>query len=79
MPVVFVVFAFALFGWITIEPPRFLMNAAGKASTKGGLVGVFLMLRRLAMLADAISHAILPGIVVAFFIPWMTWPGRAPT
>jgi len=41
------------------------------------LVGVFLMLRRLAMLSDAISHAILPGIVVAFFItrdlasPWL--------
>ncbi|MFH1844213.1 MAG: metal ABC transporter permease, partial [bacterium] len=41
------------------------------------LVGVFLMLRRLAMLSDAISHAILPGIVVAFFLthdlasPWL--------
>ncbi len=41
------------------------------------LLGVFLMLRRLAMLADAISHAILPGIVVAFFLtgslssPWL--------
>ena len=41
------------------------------------LVGVFLMLRRLAMLSDAISHAILPGIVVAFFVtrdlasPWL--------
>jgi manganese/zinc/iron transport system permease protein len=30
------------------------------------LVGVFLVLRRLAMLADAISHSILFGIVVAF-------------
>lgn len=41
------------------------------------LVGVFLMLRRMAMLSDAISHAILPGIVIAFFItrdlasPWL--------
>ncbi|MEZ4389012.1 MAG: metal ABC transporter permease [Candidatus Krumholzibacteriia bacterium] len=41
------------------------------------LVGTFLVLRRLAMLSDAISHAILPGIVVAFFItgdlssPWL--------
>ena len=32
------------------------------------LAGVFLVLRRLAMLSDAISHAILPGIVVAFFL-----------
>ena len=30
--------------------------------------GVFLVLRRLSMLSDAISHAILPGIVVAFFL-----------
>ncbi len=41
------------------------------------LVGVFLMLRRMAMLSDAISHAILPGIVIAFFLtgnlssPWL--------
>ena len=41
------------------------------------LLGVFLVLRRLAMLSDAISHAILPGIVVAFLLtgslssPWL--------
>jgi len=41
------------------------------------LAGVFLVLRRLAMLSDAISHAILPGIVVAFLLtgslssPWL--------
>ncbi|PID38935.1 MAG: hypothetical protein CSA65_04670 [Proteobacteria bacterium] len=32
------------------------------------LVGSFLLLRRMAMLGDAISHAVLPGIVVAFLI-----------
>ncbi len=32
------------------------------------LPGVFLVLRRMAMLSDAISHAILVGIVVAFFL-----------
>ncbi|MEO1629391.1 MAG: metal ABC transporter permease, partial [Bacteroidota bacterium] len=32
------------------------------------LVGGFLVLRRASMLSDAISHAILPGIVVAFFL-----------
>jgi manganese/zinc/iron transport system permease protein len=32
------------------------------------LPGVFLVLRRVSMLSDAISHAILPGIVLAFFI-----------
>lgn len=49
-----------------------VVTAAGCA-----LVGTFLMLRRLAMLADAVSHAILPGIVIAFFFtgsvssPWL--------
>jgi len=32
------------------------------------LPGVFLTLRKMAMMSDAISHAILPGIVVGFFI-----------
>jgi manganese/zinc/iron transport system permease protein len=39
--------------------------------------GVFLVLRKMAMISDAISHAILPGIVVGFLItnsinsPWL--------
>lgn len=33
-----------------------------------GLVGSFLVLRRMAMLGDAISHAVLPGIAVAFLL-----------
>ena len=51
-----------------------VVTAAGCA-----VLGSFLMLRRLAMLADAISHAILPGIVVAFFLtesvssPWLVF------
>lgn len=32
------------------------------------LVGCFLILRRMAMLGDAISHAVLPGIVIAFLL-----------
>jgi manganese/zinc/iron transport system permease protein len=32
------------------------------------LPGTYLVLRRLALVSDAISHAILPGIVVAFFV-----------
>ena len=32
------------------------------------LLGVFLVLRRMVMVADAISHAVLPGIVVAYLI-----------
>ena len=32
------------------------------------LPGVFLVLRRMALISDAISHALLPGIVLAFFV-----------
>ncbi len=33
-----------------------------------GIVGVFLILRKMAMMADAISHTVLLGIVIAFMI-----------
>ncbi|UFJ43088.1 metal ABC transporter permease [Brevibacillus humidisoli] len=39
-----------------------------------GLLGCFLILRRMAMLGDAISHAVLPGIVIAFL-----WSGSRET
>lgn len=32
------------------------------------LLGVFLVLRKMALISDAISHSILPGIVLGFFI-----------
>ncbi|PIB35331.1 iron ABC transporter [Reichenbachiella sp. 5M10] len=33
-----------------------------------GLLGCFLILRKMAMVGDAISHAVLPGIVLAFLL-----------
>ena len=39
----FVLFAAVLFGAITLNPPQSMMALAGKASMKGGLLGVFLM------------------------------------
>lgn len=33
-----------------------------------GLLGCFLILRKMAMVGDAISHAVLPGIVIAFLV-----------
>lgn len=33
-----------------------------------GIVGCFLVLRKMAMVGDAISHAVLPGIVIAFLM-----------
>jgi len=39
----FILFALALFGLVDLQPPRFLLSAAGKASSQGGFFGVFLM------------------------------------
>ncbi len=39
----FILFALALFGAVDLQPPAFLLSAAGKASSQGGYVGVFLM------------------------------------
>lgn len=33
-----------------------------------GLLGVYLILRKMAMVGDAISHAVLPGIVIAYLV-----------
>lgn len=33
-----------------------------------GLLGTFLVLRRMSLLGDAISHAVLPGIAIAFLL-----------
>ena len=33
-----------------------------------GLLGCFLILRKMSMVGDAISHAVLPGIVIAFLL-----------
>ncbi|GEM84837.1 metal ABC transporter permease [Meiothermus hypogaeus] len=43
-------------------------------STAAALVGTFLVLRRMALLSDAISHAVLPGIVLAY---WLSGGERA--
>jgi cytochrome c biogenesis protein CcdA len=39
----FILFALSLFGVVDLQPPGFLLNMAGQASSKGGFLGVFLM------------------------------------
>jgi len=39
----FLVFALALFGVFTLNPPSWMLNFAGQASSKGGFGGVFMM------------------------------------
>lgn len=45
-----------------------IMLTGALIASSCGFLGCFLVLRRMAMLGDAISHAILPGIVIAFLI-----------
>ncbi|TWU25370.1 Manganese transport system membrane protein MntB [Novipirellula galeiformis] len=52
--------SWSLDGWII---------AAGiLAAVAAALLGNFLVLRRMSMLGDAISHAVLPGLAAAFFL-----------
>lgn len=52
---------------MTIEDIWILITA-GLVAASCGLIGCFLILRRLAMVGDAISHSVLFGIVMAFLI-----------
>lgn len=45
--------------WIILTASLVAVNAS--------ILGVFLVLRKMSMMGDAISHAVLPGIVVAYF------------
>lgn len=37
-------------------------------AASGGLLGSFLLLRKMSMVGDAISHSVLPGIVIAYMV-----------
>lgn len=46
----------------------FPLLAATLAAVTCGLLGNFLVLRRMSLMADAISHGVLPGLVLAFLL-----------
>lgn len=50
-----------------LSPEVEIQIIAAVVAAACALVGVFLVLRRLALMSDAISHSILFGIVIAFF------------
>lgn len=64
----------ALYQFVSVDGPPML--AAVLASTLCGLLGSLLVLRRQAMVGDAISHAVLPGLVMAFLVTGTrdAWP-----
>jgi manganese/zinc/iron transport system permease protein len=45
-----------------------IVLTAGLVATACGLLGPFLVLRRVALMGDAVSHAVLPGIVAVFLL-----------
>ncbi|MBV8938746.1 MAG: zinc ABC transporter substrate-binding protein [Alphaproteobacteria bacterium] len=61
---------FVEYGFMARALAACLVLAAGSAP-----LGVFLVLRRMTLMGDALSHAILPGIAVAFLIRGLAlWP-----
>ncbi|ADB54156.1 metal ABC transporter permease [Conexibacter woesei] len=45
-----------------------IILTAGLVATAAGLLGPFLVLRRVALMSDAVSHAVLPGIVAVYLL-----------
>ena len=50
----------SVYGWILLM--GFLINLTC------GLIGNYLILRRMALIGDAISHSVLPGMAIAFLV-----------
>lgn len=45
-----------------------IIVVGGMTNMACGLIGCFLVLRRMSLMGDAIAHAVLPGLVVAFLL-----------
>lgn len=55
--------------WTSAFEPTLIITLMGFFITAAcGLVGNFLMLRKLSLVGDAISHSVLPGIAIAFLL-----------
>jgi manganese/zinc/iron transport system permease protein len=46
----------------------YIILTGALVATSCGLLGCYLVLRKMALIGDAISHAVLPGIVIAYLI-----------
>ncbi|HVS02990.1 MAG TPA: metal ABC transporter permease [Thermoanaerobaculia bacterium] len=51
-----------------MQPTLVILLVAGCVAASCALVGTFLVLRQMSLLGDAISHSVLPGIVIAFLL-----------
>src|SRR4029077_19085469 len=50
------------------ESVRHSLAAVLALALSAGPVGVFLMLRRMSLVGDAMAHAILPGVAIGFLV-----------
>jgi len=62
-----------VFDWLSQLDPNtqtdlWVISIAAMTNVACALVGCYLVLRRMSLLGDAISHAVLPGLVVAFIL-----------
>jgi manganese/zinc/iron transport system permease protein len=60
----------SIVSWLALDDPSVRRVLIGSALFAAGsaLVGTFALLRRRALVGDAISHAVLPGICVAYLV-----------
>lgn len=63
-----------IFTWTTLD--TWIVATAAMCGMACALLGNFLVLRKISLMGDAISHALLPGIVVAFMLTGSraSWP-----
>lgn len=54
--------------WFDLGADLFPLLAGVLAAVSCGVLGNFLVLRRMSLMGDAISHSVLPGLVLAFLI-----------
>ena len=57
---------------LEFSPATWTILTGAATNVACALVGCFLVLRRMSMMGDALSHAVLPGLVVAFLLTGST-------
>lgn len=56
----------------SLSPGQLVMLTGATTNVACALVGCFLVLRRMSMMGDALAHAVLPGLVLAFLFSGST-------
>lgn len=57
---------------LDLSPGQLVVLTGAATNVACALVGCFLVLRRMSMMGDALAHAVLPGLVIAFLLSGST-------